>query len=100
MTALCAETLAEPGAFRPVPRPCHFSLVLFCIFIDCVISLGCTDGNQGGNLNSSFVLVFDLGHAAGMGVRVRSGIARAQLDVCIHDLCGLHREGGVEMTFL
>lgn len=29
-----------------------------------------------------------------MGVRVRSRGARAQLGVCIHDLCGLYTQGG------
>lgn len=35
-----------------------------------------------------------LGRGMGVGVRVQSGRARAQLGVCIHDLCGLYTEGG------
>ncbi len=34
-----------------------------------------------------------LGRSMGMGVRAQSWGARAQLGVCIHDLCGLYTEG-------
>lgn len=36
----------------------------------------------------------------GVGVGVQGGRARAQQGVCIHDLCSLYREGGVDTTFL
>lgn len=35
-----------------------------------------------------------LGRSMGVGVRAQSRGARAQLGVCIHDLCGLYTEGG------
>lgn len=73
---------------------CRFSLDPVCIFIDGLISLTCTQGNQEDNLESSSVPVFISAAAWGVGVRVQCRWARAQLGVCIHDLCGLYTERG------
>lgn len=73
MASLCTEILARAGTICPAIHSCHFSWPPFCIFIGGVISLACTQGNQGDNLKCSSVPVFILATVWGcvLGSRAR-----------------------------
>lgn len=83
-------------AKRYLPRPTFLSLLpgpLFCIFIVGVISLTCTQGDQGDNLKSSSVPVFIWAAAWGWVLGCRAGKLGLNW-VCAYMIYVAYTEGG------